>query len=131
MPPCSTVVYFISRQSLLSDIILYFAHHLHLGLPIFLLPCTLISIALLPTKCSSDHHMPIPLQPPFLDFLCDFPHFCCPSYSLISYLVNWKRCSGMLCKRRAPVKLKGNVYKTVVRPALLYGAETWATTRGQ
>ena len=26
--------------------------------------------------------------------------------------------------------LKGNVYKTVVIPALLYGVETWATTRG-
>ena len=44
---------------------------------------------------------------------------------------NWKRCSGVLCDRRVPVKLKGKVYKTVVRPALLYGAETWATTRGQ
>ena len=29
------------------------------------------------------------------------------------------------------MKLKVNVYKTVVRLALLYGAETWATTRGQ
>ena len=33
---------------------------------------------------------------------------------------NWKRCSGVLCDRRMPVKLKGKVYKTVVRPALLY-----------
>ena len=45
--------------------------------------------------------------------------------------INWKRWSGVLCDRRMPVKLKGTVYKTVVRPALLYGAETWATTRGQ
>ena len=44
---------------------------------------------------------------------------------------NWKICSGVLCDRRMPVKLKGYVYKTVARPALLYGAETWATTRGQ
>ena len=44
---------------------------------------------------------------------------------------NWKRCSGVLCDRRMPVKLKGKVYKTVVRPALLYGAVTWATMRGQ
>ena len=44
---------------------------------------------------------------------------------------NWKRCSGVLCDRRMPVKLKGKVYKTVVRPALVYGAGTWATTRGQ
>ena len=43
---------------------------------------------------------------------------------------NWKRCSGVLCDSRMPVKLKGKVYTTVVRPALLYGAETWATTRG-
>ena len=46
-------------------------------------------------------------------------------------LGNWKRCSGVLYNRRMPVKLKGNVYKTVVRPAMLYGAETWASTKGQ
>ena len=44
---------------------------------------------------------------------------------------NWKRCSGVLCDRRMPVKLQGKVYKTVVRPARLYRAETWATTRGE
>ena len=29
------------------------------------------------------------------------------------------------------MKLEGNGYNTVVRPALLYGVESWATTRGQ
>ena len=44
---------------------------------------------------------------------------------------NWKKCSGVLCDRRVPVKLKGKVYKTVIRPAMLYGAEMWATTKRQ
>ena len=30
-----------------------------------------------------------------------------------------------------PVKLKGKVYKTVIRPAMLYGPETWATMKTQ
>ena len=42
---------------------------------------------------------------------------------------NWKNMTGVLCDRRINAKLKGKVYKTVVRPAMLYGAETWATKK--
>ena len=45
--------------------------------------------------------------------------------------MNWKKCSGVLCDKRTPVKLKGMVYRTFVRPAMLYGAETWANTKRQ
>ena len=45
--------------------------------------------------------------------------------------MSWKKCSGVLCDKRMPVKLKRNVYRTVVRPTMLYGAETWATTKRQ
>ena len=58
-PPCSTVVHFLPRQSLLFDIILHFVQ-------------------------------PIPLQPPLLDFLCDFLHFRRPlilSFLILSSLV--------------------------------------------
>ena len=40
---------------------------------------------------------------------------------------NWKKCSGLLCDRRMPVKLKGKV----IRPAMPYVAETWATRKRQ
>ena len=40
---------------------------------------------------------------------------------------NWRKCSGVLNDRKIPVKLKGKVYKTAIRPAMLYAAETWAT----
>ena len=29
------------------------------------------------------------------------------------------------------MKIKGKVYRTVVRPALMYGAETWALNKAQ
>ena len=44
---------------------------------------------------------------------------------------NGKRVSGELCDRRMNVKIKGKVYRTVVRPALMYGAETWALKKAQ
>ena len=39
--------------------------------------------------------------------------------------------SGVLCDRKINVKLKGKVYKTVVRPAMMYGAETWPLKKTQ
>ena len=39
---------------------------------------------------------------------------------------NWRKVSGVLCDKRVPNKLKGKVHQTVVRPAMLYGAELWA-----
>ena len=34
---------------------------------------------------------------------------------------NWKRISGILCDRRITLRVKGKVYKTVLRPAMMYG----------
>ena len=40
--------------------------------------------------------------------------------------------SGVLCDRRMNEKIKGKVYRTVVRPALVqYGAEIWALKKAQ
>ena len=44
---------------------------------------------------------------------------------------NWRRMSGDLCDRRINVKVKGRVHKTVVRPAMLHGAETWPVKKVQ
>ena len=41
----------------------------------------------------------------------------------------WRELSGVLCDRRMPVAVKGKVYRTVVRPVLIYGSETWALKR--
>jgi len=35
----------------------------------------------------------------------------------------WKQVTGVLCDKRMSVRLKGKVYHTVVRPAILYGSE--------
>jgi len=39
--------------------------------------------------------------------------------------VKWCQVTGVLCDRRMPRRLKGKIYKTVVRPVALYAAECW------
>ena len=36
-----------------------------------------------------------------------------------------------MCDRRKSLRVKGKVYKTVVRPAMMYGADTWAVKISQ
>ena len=44
---------------------------------------------------------------------------------------NWKRISAILCDRRISLRVEWKVYKTVVRPAMMYGADTWAVKKVQ
>ncbi|XP_066367886.1 uncharacterized protein [Miscanthus floridulus] len=43
--------------------------------------------------------------------------------------MKWRQASSVLCDKRVPQKLKGKFYRTVIRPAMLYGAECWPTKR--
>ena len=42
---------------------------------------------------------------------------------------NWKKVSGVLCDRKIKARMKVRVYKTVVRPALMYENETWPSKK--
>lgn len=41
--------------------------------------------------------------------------------------MKWRQVSGTTCDPRMPLKLKGKIYKTIIRPVVLYGSECWAT----
>jgi hypothetical protein len=43
--------------------------------------------------------------------------------------LKWRQASGILCDKKVPQRLKGKFYRTVIRPAMLYGAECWPTKR--
>ncbi|KAK3524727.1 hypothetical protein QTP86_001653, partial [Hemibagrus guttatus] len=43
----------------------------------------------------------------------------------------WRKVSGVLCDRKISARIKGKVYRTVVRPARLYGLETVSLRKRQ
>ncbi|EYC05647.1 hypothetical protein Y032_0081g1494 [Ancylostoma ceylanicum] len=40
----------------------------------------------------------------------------------------WRHVIEVICDRKIQLKLKSEIYRTVVRPVTLYGAECWPTT---
>ena len=44
---------------------------------------------------------------------------------------SWRRVTGVLCDKRITAVMKGKVYKTVIKPALVYSLETVALSKGQ
>ncbi|KAK3555256.1 hypothetical protein QTP86_014834 [Hemibagrus guttatus] len=43
----------------------------------------------------------------------------------------WRKVSGVLCDQKISARIKGKVYRTVVRPAMLYGVETMSLRKRQ
>ena len=43
----------------------------------------------------------------------------------------WRRVSGVIFDKRLPARVKGKVYSSVVRPAMVCGLETVAVTKKQ
>ncbi|XP_064116711.1 uncharacterized protein LOC135222554 [Macrobrachium nipponense] len=41
----------------------------------------------------------------------------------------WREVAGVVCDKKMPIKLKVKIYSPVIRPMLMYGAETWALRR--
>ena len=47
------------------------------------------------------------------------------------YIYIYRKVTGIMYDRKVPAAVKGRRYKTMIRPAMLYGMETVAVTKGQ
>nr|XP_027210575.1 uncharacterized protein LOC113803967 [Penaeus vannamei] len=45
--------------------------------------------------------------------------------------MNWRKMSGVLHDKKISARVKGKLYKTTVRPAMIYGSETWPMKKSQ
>ena len=43
--------------------------------------------------------------------------------------MKWRQVTGTTCDPRMPLKLKGKIYKSVIRPVVMYGSECWAVKK--
>ncbi|VDP11342.1 unnamed protein product [Heligmosomoides polygyrus] len=41
----------------------------------------------------------------------------------------WRSLTGVLCDKKIPERLKSKIYRAVIRPVAMYGAECWPATR--
>src|SRR6218665_2377001 len=41
----------------------------------------------------------------------------------------WRKLTRVLCDNKMPIKIKGKVYKSMIRRVMMYGAEAWTLTR--
>ena len=41
----------------------------------------------------------------------------------------WREVSGVMCDKKMLLKLKDKIYKTIVKPAMIYGSECWAVQK--
>ncbi|XP_021748959.1 uncharacterized protein LOC110714726 [Chenopodium quinoa] len=51
------------------------------------------------------------------------------AHRIMSGWLKWRAATGVLCDRSIPLQLKGKLYRTAIRPVLLYDTECWASKK--